>query len=57
MRPSEYAGTFAVIAVVILVIELLAGDSLSGWVVVLALCVAAGGTLGVAFRRNKALKR
>jgi hypothetical protein len=33
-----------VIAVVILIVELLEGDGLPGWVAVLTLCVAAGGT-------------
>lgn len=53
MQPHQYLCTFVLIASLILVIELvLLGDSFSGSVVVTSLCVAAGGTLGVAYRRG-----
>jgi hypothetical protein len=53
MRPREYGLTFAAITAVILIIELIVGDKLSGLVVATALCVATGGTLGVAYRRSR----
>lgn len=53
MQPHQYAGIFVLIGSLMLVIELvLLSDSLSGSVVVTSLCVAAGGTLGVAYRRH-----
>ena len=53
MQPHQYIGTFVLIGALILLIELiLLGDRFSGSVVVTSVCVAVGGTLGVAYRRH-----
>jgi len=53
MQPHPYVSIFVLIVLVILVIELtLLGDKFSASVVVTSLCVAAGGTLGIAYRRR-----
>jgi len=53
MHPREYIGTFALIGAAILLIQLvLLGDSFSGSVALTSVCVAVGGTLGVAYRRR-----
>lgn len=53
MRPRQYIGTFVLIGALILAVELvLLGESFSGVVVVTSLCMAAGGTFGVAYRRR-----
>jgi uncharacterized membrane protein len=57
MRPRQYVLTFAAIAAGILIIELIVGDKLSSSVVFIALCIAAGGTLGVSYRRHRLIKR
>jgi hypothetical protein len=54
MQLRQYIGTFVLIALLMLVIELVGlASSVSGAVIVTALCVAAGGTLGVAYRRHR----
>ena len=52
MHSYRYALTFAEIAAAMLIVELILGHALSGSVVFLALCIAAGGTVGVAIRHN-----
>ena len=53
MQAYRYILMFAGIAAVILIIELIGGHRLSGSAVVLALGVATGGTLGIAYRRQR----
>jgi hypothetical protein len=58
MQAQQYIGTFILIGALILMIELiLLGDSFSGSVVLTSACVAAGGTVGVAYRRQAQRKR
>jgi hypothetical protein len=53
MQPHQYIGIFVLLAAVMLVIQLaVIGDNFSGSVVATSLCVAAGGMLGVAYRRR-----
>lgn len=49
----RYLLMFAGIAAVVVSIEVIGGHGLSGSMVFLALCVAAGGTLGIAYRRQR----
>lgn len=56
MRPHQYAQVFVAIAAGILIIELILGDTLSSAVIVTALCISVGGTVGVAYRRHRLIK-
>lgn len=56
MALRQYVLTFTVIAAVTLIIGLIAADQLSGSVVAGALCVGAGGTVGVSYRRHRRAK-
>jgi hypothetical protein len=53
MQPYQYVGIFVLLAALMLVVQLaVIGDNFSGSVVATSLCVAAGGMLGVAYRRR-----
>jgi hypothetical protein len=49
----RYLLMFAAIAAVVVSIEVIGGHRLSASVVFLALCVAVGGTVGIAYRRQR----
>jgi hypothetical protein len=57
MRIRRYVATFVVIAAVILIIELISGDTLASSAVIGALCIAGGGTVGTRYRRRKIERR
>jgi hypothetical protein len=57
MRVRRYAATFVVIAAVILIIELISGDTLSSSAVIGALCIAGSGTVGTGYRRRRMERR
>jgi hypothetical protein len=53
MQPHQYIGIFVLLVALLLVIQLaVIGDNFSETVVATSLCVAAGGILGVAYRRR-----